>query len=144
MKKRIAAAGAAIVVVLAIAAFAAMRMMAPPDDLDLARSKTSENGLYVVTIAPEAEPVQQGKLHAWVATVQRPDGSPVEDAAIAIDGGMPQHGHGLPTAPQAGGHLGDGRYRIEGMRFNMSGWWELKLTIGSAAGKDSAVYNVVL
>ena len=144
MKKRIAAAGAAIVVVLAVAAFAAMRMMAPPNDLDLARTKTSENGLYVVTIAPEAEPVQQSKLHAWIATVQHPDGSAVEDAAIAIDGGMPQHGHGLPTAPQAGGHLGEGRYRIEGVRFNMSGWWELKLTVQSAAGKDSAVFNVVL
>jgi hypothetical protein len=30
------------------------------------------------------------------------------------------------------------------MRFNMDGWWELRLTITSAAGKDSVVFNIVL
>lgn len=143
MKKWIAAAIAVVVVV--VGAVVAMRMMAPPPaDLDLARSKASANGLYAVSVEPEAEPVQQGPLHAWIATVSTAEGDPVEDAAIAVDGGMPQHGHGLPTVPQAGGHLGDGRYRIEGMRFNMGGWWELKLTVSSPAGEDSVTFNIVL
>jgi len=136
--------GIAILAVVAGAIFA-MRMLAPPPaDLDLARSKASANGLYTVSIEPEVEPLQQGPLHAWFVTVAAADGRPVEDAVIAVDGGMPQHGHGLPTTPQAGAHLGEGRYRIEGVRFNMGGWWELNLTISSPVGEDSATFNIVL
>lgn len=137
--------GAIALAVLAVAGFAAMRMMAPPpDDLDLAREKQSAGGIYSVSIAPEAEPVQQGPLHSWIATVKLANGAPVTDATLTIDGGMPQHGHGLPTSPQATPHLGDGKYRLEGVRFNMSGWWVLKLAIASPSGDDTVEFNVVL
>ena len=143
MKRILWAVGAALV--LGVVGFFVMRMMmTPPDDLDVAREKVTQNGLYRVSIAPEAEPLAQGPLHNWVLTLTTPDGTPVEGATIAIDGGMPQHGHGLPTAPQATGYLGDGRYRIEGVRFNMSGWWDLKFAISAAAGEDRVVFNVVL
>lgn len=143
MKKWIFALAAIAVIV--VAAVVAMRMMAPPPaDLDVSRTRATTNGLYRVSIAPEAEPVEQGALHSWVATVESAGGAPVEDAAIAVDGGMPQHGHGLPTAPQAGAHQGEGRYRIEGVRFNMGGWWELRLTISSGIGQDDVTFNIVL
>jgi len=132
-------------VVVALAGLAAKHFFTtPPADLDLSRSKASAKGTYSIGIAPEIEPVQQGPLHAWVLTLTTPDGKPVEGARIAIDGGMPQHGHGLPTAPQATAYLGEGRYRIEGVRFNMSGWWELKFAISAPPGDDSAVFNVTL
>lgn len=131
--------------VLVVAGFYAMRMMSPPPaDLDLAREKASAGGLYAVAIEPEAEPVQQGPLHGWIVTVTTADGEPVADAEIAVDGGMPQHGHGLPTAPQSAGHIGEGRYRIEGVRFNMGGWWVLKFAISSPAGDDEAEFNIAL
>ena len=57
---------------------------------------------------------------------------------------MPQHGHGLPTRPRVTRNLGDGVYEIEGVRFNMGGWWELKLAIDSAAGADSVTFNLNL
>jgi hypothetical protein len=139
------AIGAIVLAILAVAGFYGMRMMAPPPvDLDLAREKTSAGGLYTVAITPEQEPLQQGPLHSWIATVTLPDGTAVEDATITVDGGMPQHGHGLPTSPQATPHLGEGRYRIEGMRFNMGGWWALNLGIASPAGDDTVEFNVVL
>ena len=137
--------GVAVLAALGIVALMAVRMFAPPpDDLDLSRDKASEGGLYRVSIAPESEPVPQGVLHAWIVTVATADGAPVADATIGVDGGMPQHGHGLPTAPKAAGHLGDGRYRIEGVRFNMGGWWVLSLEISSAAGADTAEFNIRL
>jgi hypothetical protein len=127
----------------AVVAFFAWRMLAPPpEDLDLARSKPTVNGLYSLALAPEMEPLRREALHSWLLTVTR-DGAPVEDARIAVDGGMPQHGHGLPTAPQATAYFGEGRYRIEGVRFNMDGWWELRVTVDAAAGKDDAVFNLV-
>lgn len=136
---------AAALLVLAVIGVLAARMFAPPpDDLDLARSKASDNGIYRVTIAPEEEPVRQGALHSWIVTLTTAGGEVVADAALAIGGGMPQHGHGLPTAPQASGHLGDGRYRIEGVRFNMGGWWTLEVGIDSPAGSDSVTFNITL
>jgi hypothetical protein len=139
----------AALIMIAIVAIAggwfAMRMMAPPpSDLDLAREKASAAGLYTVGIEPELQPLEQGPLHSWIVTVRTPAGAPVAEATLGIDGGMPQHGHGLPTAPRSAGHIGDGRYRIEGVRFNMGGWWVLKLTIEAPAGRDTAEFNLVL
>jgi hypothetical protein len=79
-----------------------------------------------------------------VLTLKTPEGKPIEDARVAIDGGMPDHNHGLPTSPTVTGHLGDGRYRIEGVKFTMSGWWELRFKIVAAAGTDDVTFNLVL
>ncbi|TIX45261.1 MAG: auxin-binding protein, partial [Mesorhizobium sp.] len=81
---------------------------------------------------------------AWLLTLKTVKGDPVEGAAIAVSGGMPQHNHGLPTSPQATDYLGEGRYRIDGLKFTMSGWWQLRLAISAAAGSDTVVFNVVL
>ena len=140
-------AGIAALVLLAVAGLTMLFMhfwMAPPDDLDLSREKPSANQLYTVAVAPEQEPFDRNTLHAWIATVKAADGSPVDDAKISVDGGMPQHGHGLPTAPAVTDALGQGRYRIEGVRFNMSGWWELKLHVSAAAGEDDVTFNLDL
>lgn len=134
-----------VLAALAVVAVVAVRMfMPPPDDLDLARSKPSDGGTYVVSVEPEAEPVERGELHAWIVTVALPDGTAVADADLTVDGGMPQHGHGLPTAPASAGHIGEGRYRVEGVRFNMGGWWVLKFDISSPTGDDTAEFNIVL
>ncbi len=134
----------AIAIALAVGVIGYGMMMTPPDDLDLSRSKASAKGLFAVAVAPEKEPLEQGPLHNWILTLKTPDGVPVEGATIAVGGGMPQHGHGLPTQPQATAYLGEGRYRIEGVRFNMSGWWEFKFDIKAAAGDDSVVFNLTL
>ncbi|WP_410964316.1 FixH family protein, partial [Salmonella sp. SAL4447] len=87
---------------------------------------------------------KQGEMHSWVISLKSPQGAPVEDATFAIDGGMPQHHHGLPTSPAVTSHLGEGKYRLEGVKFHTSGWWELRLAIDSAAGGDQATFNIVL
>jgi hypothetical protein len=143
-KSRSVLIAAGALIVAATVVFAYRHMMAMPDNLDLGRTKLSESGLYRVAIAPETELVEQNTLHSWVVTLATPKGVAVEGATIAIDGGMPQHRHGLPTAPQATEYLGDGRYRIEGVKFSMSGWWELRLAIGSPVGDDTVTFNLVL
>lgn len=136
---------AMVLIALPVLAFLFMSVwMAPPDDLDLSRSKATANGLYAVAIAPEADAIPGNQLHSWVLTVTTPNGEPVEGATVAVDGGMPQHGHGLPTAPEATAYLGEGRYRIEGVRFNMSGWWEFKFDISAAPGEDTVTFNLSL
>lgn len=143
MRKWIVAA--LVAVALGVAGFIAVKMLTPPPaDLDVSRSGLTANGLYAVAIAPEVDPVERGTLHRWIVTIADADGAPVTDAGIVVDGGMPQHGHGLPTAPQATPHLGEGRYRIEGVRFNMGGWWELSLAISAPQGDDAITFNIVL
>ena len=82
------------------------------------------------------------------ATAAEPDdddesGETVNRALIAINGDMPRHGHGLPSNPEAA-FLGNGNYRLDGLKFHMSGWWQLVLTISTADKYDRAVFNFIL
>lgn len=136
------------VVVLALVAYGAhiaMPVVAPVQAaLDQSRSRATANNLYIASIEPEAPEIKQGDLHSWIITVKTADGKPVNDAQIKIDGGMPEHSHGLPTAPEMTKNLGDGRYRIEGVKFSMSGWWELRFDISAPGGSDTVTFNLVL
>jgi hypothetical protein len=85
------------------------------------------------------------KLHSWEVRVSSPDGAPVLHAHINVDGGMPQHGHGLPTQPRVTQELGEGRYLLEGMKFSMTGWWVIKLKVQTEQrGADEVTFNKVI
>ena len=130
-------------VAVAGAGLAAM-MLPPPADLDLALSKPTDKGLYVGTLQPGLSPIVVGKIHSWTIAVTTADGTPVEHATISLDGGMPQHGHGLPTVPQVTGESDGGRYTVEGMKFNMPGWWVIKLGVDGPEGADTSTFNLIL
>jgi hypothetical protein len=105
--------------------------------------RTSTSGLYTATLSP-GEPLRTRRLQTIQVTLQDANGNAVEGAAIKVDGGMPQHGHGLPTQPRVTKALGNGTYVIEGVRFNMGGWWEFKLAIAGTPGSDSVTFNLAL
>ena len=117
---------------------------APPDDLDLALTHTTVEKKFLVTLQPPATPAAINQLHSWKINVTSPTGVPISHAHITVDGGMPQHGHGLPTRPQATQELADGTYLLEGLKFSMTGWWEIKLTIQSTEGSDKVTFNTVV
>ncbi len=117
---------------------------APPPDLDVSTTRSSAHKLYTVAIAPVVAPVAINKMHAWQIVLTEPSGKPVTNALIGIGGGMPQHSHGFPTQPKVTKELGGGRYLLEGMKFSMSGWWEIKLDIKSTLGADQATFNTVV
>ena len=118
--------------------------MSPPKDLDLSLKRPTVDRKYVVTLQPPAQPAAINQLHAWQFKLASPDGVPVASARIQVDGGMPQHGHGLPTRPQVTRELPGGGYLIEGMKFSMTGWWEIKLAIDGPAGADRVTFNTVV
>ena len=105
--------------------------------------RTSLAGSYSATLAPAA-PFKVGPLQTVRIAVRDKAGAPVRGAHIAIDGGMPQHGHGLPTKPRVVAEEADGVYVVDGLRFNMGGWWELKFAVDGAAGADRVTFNVRL
>ncbi|MDP7546966.1 MAG: FixH family protein, partial [Alphaproteobacteria bacterium] len=115
-----------------------------PEDLDTARTKLSEQGKYKVNVTSRLNPVAINKMHSWILQVRKPDGTPVENAMVKIAGGMPMHGPELPTTPRVTKNLGEGKYLIEGVRFNMAGWWELKIAVGGGHHMDNVTFNLVL
>jgi hypothetical protein len=135
----------------AIAAVASFGLLAgcmhstrPPQDLDYSRTRASEHGLYRATIQPQGDSIPQGRLQRWTLHLETAAGAPVDSATVAVDGGMPQHGHGLPTKPRVTRALGNGDHLVEGMKFNMGGWWVVCFRVAAAAGSDSVVFNVKL
>ena len=134
---------ALLVGILAVVFLTAPRSSLPAGP-DVSRTKNTANALFVASFAPERGVVRQGELQSWLLTLKTKAGVPVEGAAIAISGGMPLHSHGLPTSPQVTDYLGEGRYRIEGLKFTMSGWWQFRFAISSGAGSDTVLFNVVL
>lgn len=121
-----------------------MMFAKPPKDLDYSRTRSSESGLYRATIKPQGDSIPQGKLHRWVLHLETAKGAPVDACDITVDGGMPQHGHGLPTKPRVTRDLGNGDHLVDGMKFNMGGWWVVKFRVASTSGTDSVVFNLKL
>jgi hypothetical protein len=105
--------------------------------------RASATGLYTATLNP-AEKLRTRRLQTVEVTLHDAAGQPIDGAAITIDGGMPQHGHGLPTKPRVTKALGNGVYVIEGVRFNMGGWWEFKVAVAGKAGNDTVTFNLAL
>src|SRR5512138_3798473 len=115
-----------------------------PANLNYSTTRTSEDGLFKVSYAPSTGTVPVNQMHQWTLHVETADGQPVEDATITLDGGMPQHGHGLPTNPQVTKYLGNGDYLVEGLKFQMGGWWVMDLVITDQDQSDTVRFNMMV
>jgi hypothetical protein len=105
--------------------------------------RTSASSQFIATLQPD-QPLRPRRMHTVRVAITDAAGMPVDNATIQIDGRMPEHGHGLPTRPRVTRALGDGLYEIEGVRFNMGGWWEFKLAINAPSGSDIITFNLAL
>jgi len=101
-------------------------------------------GLFRVTFQSELDPIVINRIHNWVLHIEDEHGAPVAGATLAVTGGMPAHDHGLPTAPQVTRELAAGDYVLEGLRFHMSGRWELQITITTDDSQDVVVISLDL
>ena len=116
----------------------------PPASLDLSLARSTESGTYIVQIEPPAPAPKVNQIHSWQIELRTKSGEPVQGAQILVSGGMPEHGHGFPTEPRVTAQSQPGHYLLEGMKFNMTGWWEIKLKVESPLGRDDVTFNTVL
>jgi hypothetical protein len=116
----------------------------PPKDLDLSLAKNSAAGMYRVALVPPAQAPAINQMHSWKVKLATADGAPVHGARFVVDGGMPQHGHGLPTQPRVTREVEAGTYALDGMKFSMTGWWQVKLAIDGPRGADQVTFNTVI
>ena len=105
--------------------------------------RASANRIYVATLETAGQ-LRPRQMQTVRVTIVDAEGRAVEGATLAITGGMPQHGHGLPTRPRMTRTLAGGTYEVEGVRFNMGGWWEFKVVITSERGADTVTFNLGL
>jgi hypothetical protein len=139
------AAGVLLVGVLAVVAVLALRPgSGVPADLDYSTTRLSAAGLYQASFTVSEAAIPVNTLHTWTLHVETPSGQPIENATIAVDGDMPQHGHGLPTRPQVTQNLGNGDYLVEGMKFQMGGWWVMNFDITAGGQTDRVSFNLML
>ena len=113
-------------------------------------TQTSGDGLYKLTLFSNQSPIPLQNIHSWTLHVETADGKPAENLKIFVNGGMPMHRHGFPTRPKVSDHLGDGDYRVDGIKFNMAGHWEMRFNItekGKPAGRgneDRVIFKINL
>lgn len=136
--------GGALLALLIVAGGLALWMSYVPTDLDYATTRSTAEGLYTVSYRPDLGSVPVNQIQIWTLHVETPAGEPVTDATISVDGDMPQHGHGLPTRPQVTQHLGNGDYRVEGLKFHMPGWWVMDFVITAGGQTDQVRFNMLL
>ncbi len=130
---------------LAFTALAALSAcVSPPSGLNLSLDRPTANDRYRIAIHPLAEPIVINRIHAWEIRLRTASGESVPGARIIVGGGMPQHGHGFPTQPRVTKDLGNGRYLLEGMKFSMPGWWEIKLMVDAPSGADEVKFNKII
>ena len=102
------------------------------------------DGRFRLQYTSDLQPIVINRIHDWTITVTTAGGAAVVGAEIAVDGGMPAHDHGLPTAPRITAELGDGRYRLSGLRFHMHGEWQMQFRITTTGAAETVVVVLTL
>jgi len=102
----------------------------------------TRSGYFHISYQSELEPITINQIHNWVLHIETPAGDPVSGAKISVSGGMPMHNHGLPTNPKVTTDLGRGKYKLEGLRFHMRGYWELIVIIEVQGRRDTGIVKL--
>jgi len=115
-----------------------------PAVIDTETTQISKSGHFVVTYSSLPDPAPLSRIHRAVLKVTDKNGKPVDNASIKLKGDMPEHGHGMATSPalKSGGKAGE--YIVQGLKFQMPGWWELIFDIKTEKQSDSVVFNLDL
>ena len=83
-------------------------------------------------------------MGSWTFRLERIGQGPVPGAKIDFVGGMPAHDHGFPTVPRVTKELGNGTYLLEGVKFNMPGWWQFVFCIKTEQFEDVVRFNIMV
>ncbi len=121
-----------------------MMYSSAPADVDTSTVRTSAKKLFRVSYVSESVPIPIAKIIIWKLRVEMADGRPVKNAEITIKGGMPEHGHGLPTQPEVTKGIGDGDYIVQGLKFSMPGWWVITFKVKAQDMDDTVTFNLMV
>jgi hypothetical protein len=101
----------------------------------------SHNRRYRATLRPEF--TAAGQIAEWQMLIERSNGNTPASPALVMRSWMPE-------APSVSGHrptttyLGRGAFRVEGLRLDHAGWWNVSVTISDSSLTDSLAFNLIV
>ena len=113
---------------------------AEPPGTRVVRSNAGGYDVAIRTLPPE---VPLNAPFAVRVMITPKDGGSTSDLAVEVDAGMPEHFHGMNTAPRVT-RAADGAFLAEGLLFHMPGLWELRVDITRGPRSERAQTDIVL
>lgn len=112
--------------------------------MDMGKTKVvSARQLFNVSYETDGH-IPMNSIHSWRLQVNNNRRMAVTGATIKVSGGMPAHGHGLPTRPIVTESDTPGVYHIDGMKFTMPGEWVVRLNIDTGLEQDTAEFFLLV
>jgi hypothetical protein len=106
-------------------------------------SRLTNTGVYRVYFYPPPV-VAINRYQVWGIYIEDAAGNALNGIKLEVDADMPAHGHGLLTQPKVKPGNAPGRYRVEGLRFHMPGYWEIRLHVNDRGNRDGLIFPVEL
>lgn len=101
---------------------------------------TTEGDLAVAIVDAAPFPPALGN-NRWELQLTDASGAGVANAALTVDGWMPEHGHGLNAAVVVS-ELGGGRYSAEPINLVMPSVWDVRISIESGDLRTEALFQL--
>lgn len=101
----------------------------------------SHGGGYRATLT--FEPGGSQGSYSGQVTLVTDRGRPITGARLALEATMPDVDSVRARRPVVAGEIGGGRYRVEGLRFDHAGWWNVRLEFRTATASDSLAFNLI-
>jgi hypothetical protein len=120
------------------------KLPATPSALELRTTIPIRGAPLRVGLEPAKQPIAVGMTQPWSVLVASAQGAPLSGCKVTFNATMPEHGHGLPTAPRVEGESAPGRYRLEGLRFSMAGYWQVDVDATCDEGTQRALFDLRL
>ena len=91
---------------------------------------------WIIHVHSDISPIRINEMHSWHIKVLDSKSEPVSNASISVEGGMPDHDHGLPTRPRITSEIAPGTYLLQGVRFHMPGTWRCTFVITAGTRQE--------
>lgn len=101
-----------------------------------AGARASHEGRYTVSAAP-------ADADSWTIQVNSASGRPIGGARVYAFAAM-HDGDRTTRVHVRATEAGQGTYRVDGLKLDQPGWWNIALVITSPIGTDSAAFNVTI
>jgi hypothetical protein len=101
----------------------------------------SHNRHYRASLRPEL--TAAGQIADWRVLIETPDGKVPASPTVVMQSWMPEAPSVVGDQPTAF-YLGDGVFRVDGLRFDRAGWWNVSVTISNVGVTDSLAFNLIV
>lgn len=129
--------------ILLIASIALTGCNAESAPLQWQKSMAGKENRYHAVLNCAAKP-QAGSFQECQVTFTTLTNKAATLNSAQLEGGMPGHGHGLPTSPVLIQQDKPGTYRIDGLKYNMPGHWLLGFQVNGELGNDRIIFELMI